>query len=206
MREVEFLPEHIRQRRARHRRLRRQGYLLAACMAAMGVLTYVNAARIGQARGELAALDERAVAVNSQIQIIDVLERQMADLLIKKRIDDELGSRTDCTAVLAELCRITPPNVSLVSLEMSAVEVPVKEDAGSASSIHRSSRARGAAGGQKPLRAVRRLRLVLTGLAPTDVDVANFIGQLSASWLFEEVNMGYARNVGFRDRTAHLAR
>jgi len=39
-------------------------------------------------------------------------------------------------------------------------------------------------------------------MAPTDVDVANFIGQLAGSRLFEGVNMGYARNVTFRSRSA----
>ena len=39
-------------------------------------------------------------------------------------------------------------------------------------------------------------------MAPTDVDVANFIGQLAGSRVFEDVNMGYARNVPFRTRTA----
>jgi len=55
---------------------------------------------------------------------------------------------------------------------------------------------------RKEDKAVHRVRLVLTGLAPTDVDVANFIGQLSASRLFEDVTMGYAKNVSFRGRSA----
>ena len=48
------------------------------------------------------------------------------------------------------------------------------------------------AGGQQ---VSRRIRLVLTGLAPSDIDVANFIGQLASSPLFEDVNMGYAKTV-----------
>ena len=43
---------------------------------------------------------------------------------------------------------------------------------------------------------------MLTGMAPTDVDVANFIGQLSASCLFKNVNMGYAKTVTFQRRSA----
>jgi len=64
-------------------------------------------------------------------------------------------------------------------------------------------RAMTADGGSKP-RVIRtkRMRLVLTGLAPTDVDVANFIGQLSASPLFEDVNMGYAKTVSVEGLTA----
>ncbi len=50
---------------------------------------------------------------------------------------------------------------------------------------------------------LKRVRLLITGVAPGDVDVANFIGQLSASPLLEDVNMGYTKTVEYR---GHLAR
>src|SRR4030042_336323 len=59
--------------------------------------------------------------------MIESLQGQMADLLIKKRIDEELGSRTDCTAVLAELCRVTPPDTALTRLDLKTVEIQAKE-------------------------------------------------------------------------------
>lgn len=198
MNDVEFLPERIRQQRARNRRLVRQGYLLAACVVAMGLHTYVNATRTARARAELATLDERAVNLKSQIQMIGTLQQQLADLMIKKQIDEELGSRADCTAVLAELCRITPPNMALASLELKAVDVEVNP----VGSSRRSGRGSAGARATRKARTVRRLRLILTGLAPSDVDVANFIGQLAASCLFEDVTMGYAKSVEFEDRTA----
>ena len=49
---------------------------------------------------------------------------------------------------------------------------------------------------------VKRVLLVIDGMAPNDVDVANFIGQLSACPLFEDVHMGYAKTVRFRGAEA----
>ncbi len=201
MREVDFLPESIRRQRLRRRRLARQGYLLAACAVAMGALTYVRQGRLARAQGQLTALTERARNLQHQVAMIPEVERQMADLLIKKRIDEELGSRADCTGVLAELCRVAPLNVSLVSLELKTVELRVKEVKPSG----RTSRSAVAAAGKSSDGAappVRRVRLMLGGLAPTDVDVANFIGQLSASCLFDDVTMGYVKTVTFRERPA----
>jgi Tfp pilus assembly protein PilN len=63
------------------------------------------------------------------------------------------------------------------------------------------SRVTDASGAVKEV-TVKRVQLLVTGLAPSDVDVANFIGHLSASPLFEDVNMGYAKNVVVRGRTA----
>lgn len=199
MREVDFLPERIRRQRRRWRRLLRQGYLLAACVATMGALTYVRQGHLVRAEGQLVALSERAQNIQRQIAMIPDVERQMADLLIKKRIDAELGSRADCTGVLAELCRLAPPNITLVSLELKTVNLRVSP---SKRSSFRSAVVAGARSPDRATQTVRRVRLMLTGLAPTDVDVANLIGQLSASCLFEDVNMGYAKTVTFQRRSA----
>lgn len=201
MRELDFLPERVRQQRARRGRLLRQGYLLAGCVVAMAGLTYVRQGRIASARGELAALDARGEALQQQVGMIPALERQMSELLIRKRIDEELGGRTDCTAVLAELARVMPRSVVLVSMELRTVEMDLE----GARPGPRPGQEATLATGKKapaPVKAVRRASLVLTGLAATDVDVANFIGQLSASCLFEDVHMGYAKTVTFRGRAA----
>ncbi len=201
MREVDFLPERIRQQRARRRQLVRQGYLLAAVAVVMALMAYARHGRLAEAKGQLATLHERADGLKRQIAMIPGVERQMADLLIKKRIDEELGSRADCTGVLAELCRVMPANVSLLSLELKTIELRAE-----AEGTGRRSRS-GSAAGRRPQEpsgpgVLRRVSLKLTGLAPTDVDVANFIGQLSASCLFEDVNMGYAKTVSLRGRPA----
>lgn len=197
MKEADFLPEWLRQQRVRRKRLIRQGQLLAICMACMALLTCVRQAWISEARATLTGIHDRAEAQNRLIAQIPPLERQMADLLIKKQIDSELGSRTDCTAMLAELCHLMPPNMSLASLELKPVEITVEPD-------HPAKRkARPVRGGTRSAaRVVRRVRVVLAGLAPTDVDVANFIGQLSASPLLENVKMGYVKTVRFRGRSA----
>jgi hypothetical protein len=126
--------------------------------------------------------------------------------MIKKRVEQELGSRADCTAVLAELCRVIPANSSLMTLEFKTVKVQVVEQG--------SWRPADAAGRRpavpapapvqppQPERSDRRIRVLLTGMAPTDVDVANLMGQLAACPLFENVHMGYSKPVRFRERPA----
>lgn len=197
MNEVEFLPERIRAQRARSRRLTRQGYLLACVVAGMCVLSVARQGRLAEAKAELATLESSQSNMDRQVAMIAPLERQMADLLIKKRIDDELGSRTDCTAVLAELAKLMPVNMTLTAFDLRTVEIAAdKIKAGSGLARSAGSAETGANGET----VVRRSRLVITGVAATDVDVANFIGQLSASPLFEDVNMGYAKTVNINGR------
>ncbi len=207
--QVEFLPEHIRYQRRRRRRLIRQGYLLVICIAVMVILTCVRQGRIAQARANLVELEKSGENLHQQVSMIASLEDQVANLLIKKQIDEEIGGRTDCTVILAELCRITPSNIVIISLDLQTVDLSAEASGAGGPSRRTVRNHRGmrptVVRKRKPKVAVvpvRRARLVVTGLAMSDVDVANFIGQLSAGRLFENVNMGYTKTVTFRRRSA----
>ncbi len=196
---IDFLPERIKAQRARRRRLLRQGNLLAVCLVSLALLGYLREGQIVQARGELAMLQGRTENARCQLVMRATLQQQLAELMIKKRIDDHLGSRVNALDVLAVLQTVMPASIALTELDLEAMEVPDNRKPKTLEAWQRP-----AVGGRAPRPAgkIRRVRLKITGLAPTDVDVANFIGQLSASPLFEDVNMGFARNVTFRDRTA----
>jgi len=198
MEEIDFLPDRIKAQRSRRHRLAVQGYLMAICLAGLVALAYVFHVRVETARGELSMLEGREAAMKQQLAIKESLERELADLMIKRRIEERLGRRVGTLDVLVELQRVMPKSMALTRLNMETVEVAVPVRA---VGENRSNRpvADGAATKQQ---VVKRVRLTLTGMAPTDVDVANFIGQLAGSRLFEDVNMGYARNVTFRSRGA----
>lgn len=199
MNEIDFLPERIKDKRRRRRRLICQGYLMALCIAGLGVMTYVFQVRVDKARGELEMLRSRSRAMDSQIALRDQLNRQLAELMIKGRIEEQLGRRVGTLDVLGELQKVMPESLTLTSMTMETVAVQVAVDP--ADKRNASNQPVSRAGSAKA-KTVKRVRLVLTGMAPTDVDVANFIGQLAGSKLFEDVSMGYARNVKFRNRQA----
>jgi len=202
MRVVDFLPENIKAQRARKRRLARQGYLLAACAAGLALLGYLRMCDIGTARAEASNLDEYTAEVNRQLVLLAELQKEQADLMVKKRVDDHLGSRINVLDVLAELEHLMPESMSLRQLTLDRAEVrtpakPARRHSGAMPAVISAS-----GGKDKTDHVVKRVRLVITGLAPSDVDVANFIGQLSASPIFEDVRMGYARTAKFRARNA----
>lgn len=198
MNEIDFLPRRITAQRERRHRLVVQGYLLAICLIGLIVLGYVFHGRIEKARGELQLLQSRAGSIHRQLELRGSLEGQLGDLMIKKRIEEQLGRRAGTLEVLAELQRVVPESMALTSLTMATVTVR----AAAAPAAGREANRAVAKGKAKTRRTVKRVRVVITGMAPSDVDVANFIGQLSASPVFEDVTMGYAKNVDFRSRSA----
>lgn len=196
---VDFLPERIRMQRAQRARMIRQGYLLAITVAALAVLGYLNQQRVARAQGHLVMLDDQAVNMKRQLETLDGLQQQLAGLMIKERIDSQLGSRINATDVLRELARILPESMALTNLDLEATGILVEVERvgggiSSARAIPAEPKPRG--------KVVKRVKVVLTGLSPNNVDVANFIADVSASPLFEDVNMGYTKNVIFRGRSA----
>ena len=196
MQDIDFLPERIRLQRLRRRRLTRQGYLLTLVIVGVVIWGYSWRGRVSRAQAELDLLHDRSVSVQRLLSNRDRLEQEQGELLIKERINTTLGSRISTQDLLAELERLLPRGVSLISLDLEAVQMRMPEASDSGA-------ARGASVTERPRdQMVNRVRLVLTGIAPNDVDVANFIGQLSASPLLEDVNMGYAKTLVYRGHRA----
>ena len=199
MREIDFLPERIREQRRRRRLLVRQGYLMVLCIVGLGVMTYVFQSQVDRARSELEMLRGRSETLKSQMRLREEFDVQLADLMIKGRIEDQIGRRVSTLDVFGELQRVLPESMTLTNMTMETIEVPVLGDP--AKRRNGSTRAvKGKSSGKEKM--AKRVRLVLTGMAPTDVDVANFIGQLAGSRLFEGVSMGYAKTEAFRGRSA----
>lgn len=194
MNNIDFLPEQLRARRDRHRRLLRYGYLLAGCVVALAMLGYMRQGRVSRAKAELCALEEIAARNCAKLNLRKEMEARRAELRIVARIESDLGGRTNVLDVLAELERVMSESIVLTGLSLETVTVR---------KAYRPARPRRApvvASVKATQDAIKRIRLVITALSPTDVGVANFFGKLSASPLFEDVNMGYTRNVKFRSR------
>ena len=201
MQNVDFLPECIKAKRRRRRRIVRQVYMLAVCFAGLALLGVMRDGRIQIVRAELAQLGAREADLDLQLQHRVDLEREKAELYVIQRIDEQLGSRLSTLILLSELQRLLHEPMTLTQLAVETMDVTRGASGVGGVAVTR----RPSVAGQPPGASgntVKRLRLTLTGLAPTDVDVANFIGQMSACPLFEDVNMGYSRNVKIKDRTA----
>ena len=196
--EIDFLPERIISARNRKRRIAREAYLAAICLAGLIALGYVRTARIARAEAQIAALEQRRANLDAQLALRSELEQQQKALAVMRMITTDLGSRTHVLDVLAELEAVMPEGISLHELSLETVEVRIPVD-----TTHEAPRPRLAAGAQvKTEITEKRIQLRLTGLSPTDIEIANFIAQLSASPLFEDVTMGYARTEEFQGRLA----
>lgn len=191
MENLDFLPERIRLQRQRKKRLLKHVYLGLLLILGVALLGHVRQGLVQTAQAQLDVVNQQYADVQHQVTMRQELEKQIAELHLVKRIDDGLGSCVGPLDLLSEIDRLLPQSVSLMTLDVEAVQLqtPLIKDAKSG-----SARATGIRSGSKA-GTVKRVRLQLSGIAPGDVEVANFIGQLSASPIFEDVNLGYTRPV-----------
>ena len=194
---IDFLPKRIRVQQALRERRTRQVYLVLVSIAVLVLVASFRQERLGSARGEVSKLIRRKSKYECRLGIRASLEQQLVELRVKKQINSTLGTRVDALDLLAEIGRVVPECVVLTSLDFETTDIrsPLESNGGMRGSVR-------AGGAKLNDQTHKRIRLTMTGLAPRDVDVANFIGRMSSSPLFEDVNMGYAKNVVFRGRNA----
>ncbi len=192
MNPVDFLPEHIRISRQRRANLIRQGYLLVLCVAGLALLGYFRQGRISEAKAELVLLNTRAVNVAGQIAMRSSLEAEQAELLLKQRIDEQLGSRVSALDIMGELQTVMSDRLTLIDMKIETTDVRL--------AIQRAPGGGRGRSAPPSTQYSRRVRLLITGLAPSDIDVANFIGQMVSSPLFEDIEMGYSLSAEYNNR------
>ncbi len=189
---IDFLPDRVSQHRLRRKRLIRQGYLVVVVAALLAVLGYFRQQSVQSAQAQLAGLQNRCADMQVQVGKRDVLQQQLSELEVMKRIDEQLGSTVSTLEILEEIERLLPKNIALTGLNIEPVEVKVPVVRAGLKPGAKVTAARAADA------TIKRVRLVLTGLAPSDMDVAIFMGQLSGSLVFEDATLGYARTVEFK--------
>lgn len=192
---LDFLPEKIKNKRKDLRRRIFFAYIFVAVCLVLTSVWYINNLRIEHTEDNLAHLDMELDGMNQQLDQLLVLEKKLAGLKLKQRIDTNLGTRVNALDVLKELGNILPENMALTDLRIETQPVILKFKFAKTGN---SSRAMVVNRDKK----INRVKLIITGISDDNVSVANFIADLSASRLFEEVNMGYSKRVKYRGQEA----
>jgi hypothetical protein len=189
VREVEFLPPWYPVLRRRRALAAAQSYATATLM--LGLLLWGAVARqhLGQKQATAAMTTAELQQVRGDLKMLDeqlVLKRQLEQ---QEAILRRLGLQVDATRLLGEL------NV-LMAAEMFVLELALDtEETTRTPTITATQLTKGAIPPPPSQETVdRKLKVRLVGVAPSDVDVANFLAGLSARTHFDQVSMTYARD------------
>ena len=191
MRELEFLPDWYPQTRRRRRLIVLQGWLIVVLVAGMGswvVLRDRNNTRDERVLAVQSAQLEQTYAQLAEVDKLDSLRRQLRQ---QEEVVSRIGFAVEACKAVNAIDERMPRQMALTGIVLEHEEKPDH----SALAVNRGPN------GEPPVD--RRLRVRVQGVCPTDVDLANFMTQLSAVPYFEGVNNTYARE---KPENSHVMR
>lgn len=190
MPELEFLPPWYGLARRRKRILLLQVWTTLLLVAGLGCWLTLAKRNVSIAEASLATLNSQLQQLRSDLVKLDQQLELKRELVVREQVNAKLGVPIDMTRLLSTLERIMPREMSLVELNIDLDE-----------QIKTSSL--GKTGKKVEPQLDRRLKVRVLAVAPTDLDMVNFLTGLSGVNCFEQVAPTFARD---RVESDHMMR
>jgi len=188
VRELEFLPDWYPQTRRRRRMVILQAWLTLVLIAGMGAWVALKDRNNSRAEHTLAMQCTQLAQTYTQLAEVDKLDSLRRQLRQQEEVVSRIGFAIDACKAVNALDERMPREMALTGLTLENEEHV----------DHSVLAANRGANTEPPVD--RRLRVRVQGVCPTDVDLANFMTQLSAVPFFDAVNNTYAREKAENNR------
>ena len=184
MSKIDFVPDDYIQQREGNRANLTYLVLLAVLMSAICVTFSIIKIRQRAAQNELAALVQQMSQAHKQIAQLEELKIKSKTMMRTMVMTAELLEPIPRSVILAALTNNLPGGVSLLETKLSEKEIiraaPAK------ASQYQAAGAKAAAQQEPPQKGFETT-IEIKGIAPSDLEVAAYIAQLSGSFLFDSV-------------------
>jgi len=183
--DVNFVPEWYVAQRQRRASLRRQAMLMIVMLAGMGVLFGLTRQKVVGLKQYHQSLTAQLNAAEFQLTEVAKLQQARASLSDQMKIYREIARPLTHGQMISTLAALTPESVFLSGVNG---ETRIEER-------RRVIPAGGENGRDKTvIDRVETIFVDLEGVAPSNVEIANYIGRLAGSNLFRNVKMEFSRS------------
>lgn len=194
MNEFDFLPDWYKDDRRRQVHVRRQYIALVVVFLAMMTFNATALHRAGKASAEGTRLENQRVGAEAVVREFDGLTRKLNELKSKASLVEQMDSRVEVAALLAELSRLIGDSIVLRRVDLVAEPFAWAQDKGPThNSVVRLADSSANAGTKTPLGRVK-FRIVLTGVAAHPADVPDLVFRLDRSSYFQRVHLLFSGN------------
>ncbi len=192
MAKIDFVPDDYIQQRESNRANLTYLLFLAVLLSAIGVTFSIIKIRQRTTQNELAVLTQQMTQAHSQIAQLEELKIKSKTMMKTMVTTAELLEPIPRSIILAALTNNLPVGVSLVEAKLSEKEITRAAAAPAKTSRYEAAGAKAAAQ-QEPPRKGFETTIEIKGIAPSDIEVAAYIAQLSNSILFDSVALVESR-------------
>jgi len=181
---INFVPDWYVAQRQRRASVRRQTMLIAIMLVGMGTLFGLTRQKVVDLQHYHQTLDTQLNAAEFQLTEVAKLQHARAALSEQLKIYHEIARPLTYGQVIATIAALTPEPVFLVGI---------------AGETKKTEKRRVIPGGGENGRdktvvdTTETVEVKLEGVAPSNVEIANYIGRLAGSNLFRNVKMEYSR-------------
>ncbi|MHC4218867.1 MAG: PilN domain-containing protein [Planctomycetota bacterium] len=201
-----FLPEDYLDQKAERRTNMISLSLFGIVMVSVFAAFLVTNRQWSQVKSARASINEQYEQAATQIETLNELEQQKNQMLSKARLAAALVERVPRSILLAELINRMPNRLGLLEFELKSQKIkPAREAPARRASTGRlgpkraMTRAEAAnLQDEKKVEPPRyQVSLTLVGVAPTDVEVSQYISELNSYPLLRDVNLEYSEERKF---------
>jgi len=192
---INFVPDDYVQQRQASRANVLYLMLLMAMLGAIGITFGFIKMRQRAVQTELVQLNERMAKAQQQIAQLEELKEKSKTMMKTMVMTAELLEPVPRSIVLASLTNNLPSGVSLLEFGLEEKETQIVRSASKSSGGSQyKNKAAAASVPAEPLKTVST-NLLIKGIAPSDIQVAGFIANLSNSILFDQVSLVESKEV-----------
>jgi Tfp pilus assembly protein PilN len=186
---MSFLPEDYLARKIAQRTNIIFVALFAVVLCVIGTAFFVTNRQAAEKRDELVQVNRELEEKRAQLEQIEALHAQEGKMKQKANVTAALRDRVPKSSVFAELINNMPATLSLTELDLETEALKTKPAARTA--LQRE-KLRQEATGQEEVEIVPTVvQLALVGVAPTDVEISEYIGALNAHPMFDDVALQF---------------
>jgi Tfp pilus assembly protein PilN len=187
MSNVDFVPSDYKQQRESNRANFLYLVLFSIVMAAIGVTFSAIKVRQSAVESELSAVMTKMSQAHDSITQLEDLKNKSKTMMKTMVLTAELLEPVPRSVVLAALTNNLPGGVSLIEMSLKekvtkAAPAPVSKGK------YKTVGAKTEAAAEQPAKSTET-NIEIVGIAPSDIEVANFISRLSDSILLENVSL-----------------
>jgi Tfp pilus assembly protein PilN len=176
MRELEFLPSWYPSLRRRKRIIVLQAWALVVLILGMGMWLFMAQRNIADRKVEHDAVAEQLTQTRMALRQLDEYTALRQQLQQQHEVLRKLGLHVEASRLLSALDRVMPREMTLLEINIDTKEMIRPIDLNAPKDSKKQ---------QPPMD--RRLTVKLKAVAPTNVDVANFLAELTNVPFFENV-------------------
>ena len=180
--------------------------LFAVVLAAV-IGAYIATSRHrAEIREQRALVNEEYAEAARRLEQLDELQRRKAKMLRKAQVTGTLLEPVPRTFLLADLINRMPPTLSIFDLKLTSekkrVKTSFRRDRSALANRKQAKTGKDQEGKPLPPPPPQTIvDLVMIGVAPTDVQVAQYMTTLARSELLSEVNLVYSEESVLQDTT-----